>query len=90
MLSHAYRRCLESPCSLNSLPTTGMSPPRFEDRISSFTVTFPNHPLLSEDAVRWITALGEHGLTDSQCVARAHPSRWVQISHRCPWDAVVA
>ena len=62
---------------LNSLPTTGMSPPRFEDRISSFTVTFPNHPLLSEDAVRWITALGEHGLTDSQCVARAHPSRWV-------------
>jgi len=49
---------------LNSLPTTGMSPPRFEDRISSFTVTFPNHPLLSEDAVRWITALGEHGLTD--------------------------
>lgn len=48
-----------------------MSPPRFEDRISSFTVTFPNHTLLSEDTVRWITALSEHGLTDSQCVALA-------------------
>ena len=56
---------------LDSLLTAGMSPPRFEDRISSFTVTFPNHTLLSEDTVRWITALGEHGLTDSQCVALA-------------------
>ena len=56
---------------LDSLLTAGMSPPRFEDRISSFTVTFPNHTLLSEDTVRWITALGEHGLSDSQCVALA-------------------
>jgi ATP-dependent DNA helicase RecG len=56
---------------LDSLLTAGMSPPQFEDRISSFTVTFPNHTLLSEDTVRWITGLGEHGLTDSQCVALA-------------------
>jgi ATP-dependent DNA helicase RecG len=56
---------------LDSLLTAGMSPPRFEDRISSFTVTFPNHTLLSEDTVRWITALGERGLSDSQCVALA-------------------
>jgi ATP-dependent DNA helicase RecG len=56
---------------LGSLLTAGMSPPRFEDRISSFTVTFPNHTLLSEDTVRWIASLGEHRLTDSQCVALA-------------------
>jgi ATP-dependent DNA helicase RecG len=56
---------------LNSLLTARMSPPRFEDRISSFTVTFPNHTLLGEETVRWITALGEPGLTDSQCVALA-------------------
>jgi ATP-dependent DNA helicase RecG len=56
---------------LDSLLTAGMSPPRFEDRISSFSVTFPNHTLLSEDTVRWITALGEHGLADSHCVALA-------------------
>jgi ATP-dependent DNA helicase RecG len=56
---------------LDSLLTAGMSPPRFEDRISSFIVTFPNHTLLSEDTVRWITALGERGLSDSQCVALA-------------------
>ena len=56
---------------VDSLLTAGMSPPRFEDRISSFIVTFPNHTLLSEATVRWITALGEHGLTDTQCVALA-------------------
>jgi ATP-dependent DNA helicase RecG len=56
---------------VDSLLTAGMSPPRFEDRISSFIVTFPNHTLLSEETVRWITALGEHGLTDAQCVALA-------------------
>ena len=56
---------------LDSLLTAGMSPTRFEDRISSFIVTFPNHTLLSEETVRWITALGEHGLTDTPCVALA-------------------
>jgi ATP-dependent DNA helicase RecG len=56
---------------LGALRSAGMSPPQFEDRISSFTVTFPNHTLLSEDTVRWIAGLGEHALTDSQCVALA-------------------
>jgi ATP-dependent DNA helicase RecG len=56
---------------LNALLTAGMSPPRFEDRISSFTVTFPNHTLLSEETLRWIAGLGESGLTDRQCVALA-------------------
>lgn len=56
---------------LDALLTAGMSPPQFEDRISSFVVTFPNHTLLSEETLRWITGLGEHGLTDSQCVALA-------------------
>jgi ATP-dependent DNA helicase RecG len=56
---------------LDALLTAGMSPPQFEDRISSFKVTFPNHTLLSEETPRWITGLGEHELTDSQCVALA-------------------
>jgi ATP-dependent DNA helicase RecG len=56
---------------LDSLRTAGMSPPQFEDRISSFTVTFPNHTLLSEETVKWISSLNENGLNDSQCVALA-------------------
>ncbi|MGH3273661.1 MAG: ATP-binding protein [Streptosporangiaceae bacterium] len=56
---------------LNALLAAGMSPPQFDDRISSFTVTFPNHTLLGEDTFRWITALGERELTNTQCVALA-------------------
>jgi len=56
---------------LDSLIAAGMSPPQFEDRISSFTVTFPNHSLLSEETVSWIASLGQHGLSDSQCIALA-------------------
>ena len=56
---------------LDSLIAAGMSPPQFEDRISSFTVTFPNHTLLSEETISWIASLGQHGLSDSQCIALA-------------------
>ncbi|MEV6346660.1 ATP-binding protein [Actinoplanes sp. NPDC051851] len=54
---------------LISLRRSGMSAPTFDDRISSFVVTFPNHSLLSDDVIRWIGGLGEQGLTDSQCMA---------------------
>ncbi|MEU4692113.1 ATP-binding protein [Actinoplanes sp. NPDC023714] len=54
---------------LISLRRSGMTAPKFDDRISSFVVTFPNHSLLSDDVVRWIGSLGQTGLTDSQCMA---------------------
>ena len=54
---------------LNSLRRAGMSAPAFDDRISSFVVTFPNHALLSEDVVQWIGSLGQDELTNSQCMA---------------------
>lgn len=48
-----------------------MTAPKFDDRISSFVVTFPNHSLLGEEAVQWLAGLGEDGLTESQCMALA-------------------
>lgn len=54
-----------------SLLAAGMSPPQFDDRVSSFVAIIPNHALLSEETVRWVESLGESGLTDSQCVALA-------------------
>ncbi|MBG0826355.1 putative DNA binding domain-containing protein [Planomonospora sp. ID67723] len=56
---------------VSALRAAGMSPPQFDDRVASFTVTIPNHALLSEEAVRWIESLGERGLSDSQCIALA-------------------
>lgn len=56
---------------LQALRAAHMSPPTFTDRLSSFTVTFPNHTLLDDDVVAWINGLAEHGLTETQCVALA-------------------
>jgi ATP-dependent DNA helicase RecG len=56
---------------LDSLLAAGMSPPEFNDKISSFVVVFPSHTLLSEEVIGWIGGLGEEGLTDSQCIALA-------------------
>jgi ATP-dependent DNA helicase RecG len=57
---------------LDALLAAGMRPPEFSDKISSFVVLFPNHTLLSEETVAWISSLNQQGLTDSQCVALAH------------------
>lgn len=56
---------------LDSLRRAGMTAPKFDDRISSFVVMFPNHSLLNDEVVAWIAGLNEQGLTDSQCIALA-------------------
>lgn len=56
---------------LASLRAAGMSLPEFADRISTFEVSFPNHTLLDEPTVQWLEALGQTGLSESQCVALA-------------------
>ncbi|GAA3676624.1 hypothetical protein GCM10022267_74370 [Lentzea roselyniae] len=56
---------------VKALRDARMSAPEFTDRISYFRVMFPNHTLLSDDVVAWINSLGEHGLSDNQCLALA-------------------
>ena len=56
---------------LAALRAAGMQPPDFVDRVSSFTVAFPSHALLSDDMVSWINSLGHDGLTESQVVGLA-------------------
>jgi ATP-dependent DNA helicase RecG len=54
-----------------ALRQAGMTLPIFENRVATFDVTFPNHTLMSDRTVRWIAALGEETLTDSQVTALA-------------------
>src|SRR5690606_6812598 len=56
---------------LDALRAAGMSPPRFDDRISSFPGRFPNHARLSEEAIAWLNGLQQTGLSDSQRLALA-------------------
>lgn len=56
---------------INALRAARMSLPEFKNRVSTFSVTFPNHTLLGKETVDWLTSLGEHGLSESQCVGLA-------------------
>ncbi|MGH4025061.1 MAG: ATP-binding protein [Pseudonocardiaceae bacterium] len=56
---------------VSALRRARMSRPEFRDRISTFSVTFPNHTLLGDEVVAWITSLGERDLNENQCVALA-------------------
>jgi ATP-dependent DNA helicase RecG len=54
---------------LMALGEAGMEPPRFMDDVSSFSVEFPNHALLDEDALSWLTSLSVPPLSRSQMTA---------------------
>lgn len=56
---------------LAALRQAGMSPPEFEDHISTFRVTFPNHSLLDEATLSWLRGVGAVDLTDSQRIGLA-------------------
>lgn len=43
---------------IHALRRAGLEPPRFEDRISTFQVTFPNASLLDDDTLGWLARLG--------------------------------
>ncbi|MEW2441458.1 ATP-binding protein [Micromonospora marina] len=51
------------------LTEAGMEQPRFTDDISVFTVEFPNHTLLDEDAITWLGSLGRGPLSRPQMAA---------------------
>ncbi|GAA0500448.1 hypothetical protein Ade02nite_27860 [Paractinoplanes deccanensis] len=54
---------------LMGLTEAGMEPPIFTDDISTFTVEFPNHTLLDEEALAWLASLPVPPLTRSQMTA---------------------
>lgn len=54
-----------------TLSNAGMEPPHFEDNIATFTVTIPNHALLDEPTISWLSTLDVGGLTRGQLTALA-------------------
>lgn len=47
------------PVMLQALREADMSPPRFEDAVSTFRVTFPRHSLVDPQTLSWLAGLGE-------------------------------
>jgi len=46
-----------------------LEPPRFQDKRSSFWVTFHNHTLMSPDAIKWLNQFSNQLISDQQRVA---------------------
>jgi len=49
-----------------ALSKAGMEPPNFSDNISTFEAEFPNHTLFDQEALDWLSALGDYPLTNAQ------------------------
>jgi ATP-dependent DNA helicase RecG len=56
---------------LQALRRAGLEPPRFDDRIANFQVTFPNTSLLDDETLLWLEHLGNRDLSDTQRMALA-------------------
>jgi ATP-dependent DNA helicase RecG len=59
------------PTMVHELRRAGMKPPRFDNKVARFMVTFPKYALLDADTRRWIAGLGQDGLSDGQHMALA-------------------
>ena len=59
------------PVMIQALRAADMSPPRFEDGVSTFGVTFPRHSLVDPQTLSWLAGLGEaaRGLSRDQRTA---------------------
>lgn len=65
-----------------AMADAGMEPPDFRDNISTFEVVFPNHTLLDQDTLDWMTELGLEGLNGPQMVALALARRGHALTNR--------
>jgi ATP-dependent DNA helicase RecG len=49
-----------------ALSRAGMEPPKFSDNIATFEAEFPNHTLYDQEALDWLSSLGNYPLTNAQ------------------------
>ena len=54
---------------LRAMRAANLEPPRFQDRRTSFWVTFRNHTLMSPEAIAWLNEFADRPLNDQQRLA---------------------
>ena len=57
---------------IGAMRQANLEPPRFEDRRTSFQVTFRNHTLMNPATVAWLNQFAGFGINDHQRLALAH------------------
>src|SRR5262249_53110402 len=66
---------------LDALRGANLEPPGFEDRRSSFHVTFRNHTLMNPEAIAWLNQFAHVPLDDRQRVALVYLRQHDQITN---------
>ncbi len=58
---------------IQAMRSANLEPPRFQDKRSSFWVTFRNHSLMGPEAVAWLNQFADRPLNDHQRLALVFP-----------------
>jgi ATP-dependent DNA helicase RecG len=66
---------------LDALRSANLEPPRFDDRRSSFQVTFRNHTLMSPEAIAWLNQFAHLRINDRQRFALVYLRQNDQITN---------
>jgi len=66
---------------LNVMLEANLEPPRFDDRRSSFKVTFRNHTLMNPDAIAWLNQFSHIPLDDRQRLALVYLRHNIYITN---------
>jgi ATP-dependent DNA helicase RecG len=66
---------------LETLRAAGMEPPRFNDRHTTFRLTFSNASLLDDATLVWLNRFATYDLNDAQRLALAYARREGQLTH---------
>ena len=66
---------------LHVMREANLEPPRFDDRRSSFKVTFRNHTLMNPEAIAWLNQFSDISLDDRQRLALAYLRHRRQITN---------
>jgi predicted HTH transcriptional regulator len=67
---------------LHAIREANIEPPRFDDRRSSFMVTFHNHTLMTAEAVSWLNQFSHLPLNDHQRLAMVYLRQHGYIDNR--------
>lgn len=66
---------------LSALRAANLEPPAFDDRRSSFKVTFRNHTLMNPDAIAWLNQFADLPLNDRQRLALVYLRQHQQLNN---------
>jgi ATP-dependent DNA helicase RecG len=66
---------------LQAMRTANLEPPRFNDRRSSFLVTFRNHTLMNPEAIAWLNQFASLPLNDRQRLALVDLRQHEQVTN---------